>query len=168
MRPRCCHRSPRDLQADNNIRAHGAGAMPTSLHPSTRCSTLHIPSSLQPLPEWIIFDKPSLNLQWKSLMKQNRKVHAEALPHFSFYNNRIWCSGMYTANDDDGKIPGYFYTLSLCFIWSRLANASLLSVVNTAAAGSAAPCALIPLTNWVAPSCFEDSIHRPILSAWAQ
>lgn len=49
-------------------------------------------------------------------MKQNRKVHAEALPHFSFYNNHIWCSGMYTANDDDGKIPGYFYTLSLCFM----------------------------------------------------
>lgn len=101
-------------------------------------------------------------------MKQNRKVHAEALPHFSFYNNRIWCSGMYTVNDDDGKIPGYFYTLSLCFIWSRLANASLLSVVNTAAAGCAALRAFIPLTGCVAPSGFEISIHRPILPARAR
>lgn len=100
-------------------------------------------------------------------MKQNRKVHAEALPHLSFYNNRIWCSGMYTVNDDDGKIPGYFYTLSLRFIWSRLANASLLSVVNTAAAGCAAFRALIPLTGYLALSGFKISVRRPTLPAWA-
>lgn len=111
--PGCCHCFPRDLRANNIVRARGADAMPPSLHPSTWCITSCIPGFLQPLPERIIFVNPSLNLQWKSLMKQNRKVHTEALPHFSFYNNRIWCSGTYTMNNDDGKIPGYFYTLSL-------------------------------------------------------
>lgn len=94
-------------------------------------------------------------------MKQNRKVHAKALPHFSFYNNRIWCSGTYTVSDNDGKIPGYFYTPSLCFIWSCLANASLLSVVNTAAAGCALLCAFVPVTGCVAPAGLGSASTDP-------
>lgn len=112
-------------------------------------------------------------------MKQNRKVHAKALPHFSFYNNRIWCSGTYTVSDNDGKIPGYFYTPSLCFIWSCLANASLLSVVNTAAAGCAPLCAFVPVTGCVAraglgsastdPPCqlgHADNTADELLASW--
>lgn len=80
------------------------------LIPRSWCVSSLVPGLLHPLPERLTFVNLPSAPRWSSLVRQNRQVHAEALPHFSFYNSRIWRSRTQAAsNAGDGKIPWYFY-----------------------------------------------------------